>query len=351
MTRIVVSVGCPSGIGPEVTFAALLRALPAEGGELPRVAVVCDARVADRAAALARMPRTKLVVVKDAPELFTLPKGKIAVFSPGRPLAPKEFVYGRPTQAGGAAQLLWVDTAAKIVLDGHADALVTGPVSKDVIARSGAPGARAFRGHTEHLQALSGADEVVMAFATPKLTSSLVTTHLPLARVPEAVTAAAVARACFWLGAHLSGTRSRIAVCGLNPHAGEHGMLGNEETRIERGMQRARVRAKKAGFAVELVGPLPAEAAFRLARDGAFGGVVAMYHDQATIPMKLLAFGDAVNVSLGLPLIRTSVDHGTAYDRAGKGTADARGMRAALELAVSLSVAKRRKRPTRRSRS
>ena len=334
--RIVISVGCPCGIGPEVTLAALRR--PMHGA---RIALVCDAYVAARAAKLASVPLSKLVSVKDESLLFRLPKGKIGVLSPRPALAAKDRVYGRPTPKSGAAQLQWIDVATRLVLEGKADALVTGPVSKDMIARSGAPGSVSFRGHTEHLQELSGSKEVVMAFATPELTTALVTTHLPIARVPKAITAKSVARACFWLGDHLARTPGKpgpIAVCGLNPHAGERGMLGTEEVHIERGMELARARAKKAGIALDLVGPLPAESAFRLAQRGAFRGVVAMYHDQATIPMKLLAFGEAVNISLGLPILRTSVDHGTAYDLAGKGRADAAGMRAALELASSLSA-------------
>lgn len=343
--RIIVSVGCPCGIGPEVALAALRR--PLAGA---RVALVCDAFVAQRAAELASISLSKLVFVSDEELLFRLPKGKIGVLSPGRRLAAKDRTYGRPTPKSGAAQLAWIDTAARLVLDGKADAIVTGPVSKDVIARSGAPGSHTFRGHTEHLQDLSSAKEVVMAFATPALTTALVTTHLPIARVPKAITASNVARACFWLGDLLARkgapaakkhASQRIAVCGLNPHAGEHGMLGTEEKYIERGMALARARAAKAGIPLDLVGPLPAESAFRLAQSGAFRGVVAMYHDQATIPMKLLAFGDAVNISLGLPILRTSVDHGTAYDLAGQGRADAAGMRAALELAVSLSTPER----------
>jgi 4-hydroxythreonine-4-phosphate dehydrogenase len=128
-------------------------------------------------------------------------------------------------------------------------------------------------------------------------------------------------------------------VAGLNPHAGEGGLLGHEETRIiEPGMELARARLRRGRLAVKLVGPVPAESAYRLAARGAFAGVVAMYHDQATIPMKLVGFGEAVNVSLGLPIVRTSVDHGTGYDRAASFTADPRGMVEALALAARLSA-------------
>ena len=177
-----------------------------------------------------------------------------------------------------------------------------------------------------------------MAFASDALTTALVTTHLPIRAVPRAITKASVATATFWLGDFLARTRKndvRLAVASLNPHAGERGRIGHEETRITAGIARAKKRLT--GRHVELVGPVPAETAFRLAARGDYDGVVAMYHDQATIPMKLLGFGDAVNVTLGLPIVRTSVDHGTAYDRADRFDADASGMIAAMALARNLS--------------
>jgi 4-hydroxythreonine-4-phosphate dehydrogenase len=168
-----------------------------------------------------------------------------------------------------------------------------------------------------------------------------VTTHLSLARVPAAVTPAAVARATFWLAwllVRLGGRKPRVAVASLNPHAGEGGLLGHEErTRVAPGIARARERLATARIPATIDGPVPAESAFRLALARRWDGVVAMYHDQATIPMKVAGFGEAVNVSLGLPIVRTSVDHGTAYDRAGKWGADATGMRAAIALAVRLA--------------
>ena len=181
-----------------------------------------------------------------------------------------------------------------------------------------------------------------MAFWSPRFTASLVTTHLALSAVPRAITSTAVASAIHWtadLLHRLAPPRvPRIAVAGLNPHAGEGGLLGTEErTRIVPGIEAARARLAKAGIDVAITGPMGAESAFRLAKARQFDAVVAMYHDQATIPMKLVGFGEAVNVSLGLPVVRTSVDHGTGYDRAGKGTADARGMSSAIVLADRLT--------------
>ncbi len=334
MKRLAVSVGCPSGVGPEVSLAAVAKLRGA------RALLVGDLGALRAAARAVRVREDRLVVVPEAALAWRLPAGLLGVLQPGSALAPRDRAPGRPSRAGGAAQLAWIDAACDVVRDGDADALVTGPVSKDAIAGSGAPGARAFLGHTEHLQRRLRAREVVMAFYSEELVTSLVTTHLPLAKVPRAVTKQAVARAAFWLAELLIRARGgvpRVVVCGLNPHAGEAGRLGEEESRaIAPGIALARARLAKAGLRAALTGPMPAESALRLALAGAFDGAVAMYHDQATIPMKLTSFGDAVNVSLGLPIVRTSVDHGTAYDRAGKGTADARGMRQALALAVRL---------------
>jgi 4-hydroxythreonine-4-phosphate dehydrogenase len=263
------------------------------------------------------------------------------VWQPTASLAARDRAPGKPTRKSGAAELAWIDAACDLAKSGVASAMCTGPVSKDVIAHSGAPGAEDFAGHTEHLQRRLRAREVIMAFWSKELTTALVTTHLAIADVPRAVTPKAVASATFWLADLLAktGVRApRVCVSGLNPHAGEAGMLGREEiTRVGPGIERARVRLEKAQLKAIVSGPVPAESAFRLAAGGTYDGVVAMYHDQATIPMKLLGFGEAVNVSLGLPIVRTSVDHGTAYDRAGKGTANPRGMSEAVALAARLS--------------
>jgi 4-hydroxythreonine-4-phosphate dehydrogenase len=340
--RALVSLGCPSGIGPEVSVVA------ASEERRARVVLVGDVGAAVAAAETRGIDPARIVRVDSPEEGFALPRqGKrIAVWQPGRDLAARDRKPGKPTARSGAAQLAWIDAACDAVAAGRAGALVTGPVSKEAIASSKAPGSADFLGHTEHLQKRLGAREVVMAFWSPALVTSLATTHVPLARVPKAVTPALVGRATFWLAWLLArlanGDAPRVAVAALNPHAGEGGLLGLEEsTRIAPGIARARKRLHDAGIRATIDGPVAAESAFRLAQarghERVWDGVVAMYHDQATIPMKLTGFGDAVNVSLGLPIIRTSVDHGTAYDRAGKGAADARGMIAALHLAARLS--------------
>lgn len=176
-----------------------------------------------------------------------------------------------------------------------------------------------------------------MCFVAPKLATSLVTTHLPLARVPRALDARGVASATVWLArllTRLGKSSPRLAVASLNPHAGESELLGKEEHHaILPGIRAAR---RTLGRRARIAGPVGAETAYRLAYAGIYDGVVAMYHDQATIPMKLVAFGEAVNVTMGLSVPRTSVDHGTAYDIAWRGEADPRGMLEAMQLGERL---------------
>jgi 4-hydroxythreonine-4-phosphate dehydrogenase len=336
---LALSIGCPSGVGPEVAVAAAAACRDAS------CLLIGDGRVIGRAAALRGLAPRRVVEVADVAAARALAAGKVAFWS-GSTAMRGDAPPGRPTREAGRAQLAWIDEGTELVRSGAADALVTGPVSKEAIARSGAPGARGFRGHTEHLMARLGAREVVMAFHGGGLTTALATTHLALARVPAAVTPEAVARATFWLAdllRRLGTKRPRLVVAAMNPHAGEGGLLGDEEQRrIVPGMRLAKKRMDRAGIAAELLGPIGAETAMRLGASGKVDAVVAMYHDQATIACKLVGFGEAVNVTLGLPIIRTSVDHGTGYDVAGTGQADDAGMRAALALATVLAQEARR---------
>lgn len=334
-SAVAVSLGCPAGIGPEVAVRAAARLDQPDA----RVLLVGDMAVVRAAARVRRVAQKRLVDVASRAELDGLRAGQIGVWSASSQLA-SPVQAGKPTPADGAAQLAWIDEACDLVSAGVCDALATGPVSKVCIAGSGAPGAKRFRGHTEHLAARVGADEVVMAFVGGGLATALVTTHLPLKRVPRAITAVGVGTTCFWLAdllRRIGHARPRIVVAGLNPHAGEGGLLGSEEIDvIAPGVDHARERLRTAKMPATLVGPIGAESAYRLTMQGAFDGVVAMYHDQATIAGKLVGFGEMVNVTLGMPIVRTSVDHGTAYDRAGSGSASASGMAAALSLAIRL---------------
>jgi 4-hydroxythreonine-4-phosphate dehydrogenase len=319
--------GCPCGIGPEVAVAAAAKLKGI------RAVLVGDVGTLLEAAALVRVSEARLVPFDGT----SPPRGSLALVQAGPPVPPRARRPGRPSRAAGAAQLAAVEAAYRLTKKLEGSALVTGPVSKHAIATSGAPGATRFIGHTEWLERLDGAKRSVMCFVGGGLATSLVTTHVPVSRVPKLLSPEGVAEATLGLARLLVklGKRSpRIAVASLNPHAGEGEMFGAEERRaIAPGVELARRRMR----AARIVGPLGAETAFRKARGGAFDGVVAMYHDQATIPMKLVAFGDAVNVTMGLSIVRTSVDHGTAYDIAWKSEADPRGMQSAIELGARLA--------------
>jgi 4-hydroxythreonine-4-phosphate dehydrogenase len=221
-------------------------------------------------------------------------------------------------------------------------------VSKAAIAGSGAKGAAGFLGHTEWLRDRDEAPYAIMCFAAPKLATSLVTTHLPLGKVPRALTAEGVRDSTVELVnlLHALGKKApRVAVASLNPHAGESELLGKEEsTAIVPGLELARALLDEEGKKATLIGPVGAETAYRLTYGGKYDGVVAMYHDQATIPMKLVAFGDAVNITMGLGVVRTSVDHGTGYDIAWTGKADASGMLSAMKMGELLARHRRKQR-------
>ncbi|HEX3776364.1 MAG TPA: 4-hydroxythreonine-4-phosphate dehydrogenase PdxA [Polyangiaceae bacterium] len=322
---MVVSVGCPCGIGPEVSVRA--------AAQIPGCVLVGDWQMLLEAAELTRVPRARF-----RPFAGELDDARaIYVHSIGSQLAKRDRKPGKPTAGSGAAQLAYVNEAYRLTKAVSSRALVTGPVSKAAIAHSGVKGAEHFLGHTEWLRDLDHAKSSVMCFAAGPLVTSLVTTHLPIAEVPKALTARGVDDATFQLGElllALGKKQPKIAVCSLNPHAGESELLGSEERRaIVPGIAAAERRLKRRAH---LLGPIGAETAYRKAAAGAFDGVVAMYHDQATIPMKIVAFGDAVNVTMGLSIVRTSVDHGTAYDIAWTGKADPEGMRSAMELARKL---------------
>lgn len=334
-STVAVSLGCPSGTGPEL-------AVVAAANSDARSVLVGDIDVLRRAASIRHVDPNRLCMVESSADVQALEPGKIGVWGSSTRLG-RLPIFGAPTADDGAAQLAWIDEALGLTRTGIADALVTGPVSKHAIATSHAPHAAGFSGHTEYLAEVLGAREVVMAFRSAMMTTALVTTHLPLARVPEAITKDAVATSSYWIVRllHALGiAMPRVAIAALNPHAGEGGLLGDEETtRIAPGMEMARTRLEADEYAALLDGPIGAETAFRKHAAGDYDGVVAMYHDQATIPCKLVGFGKTVNVTLGLPIIRTSVDHGTGYDIAGKGLADPAAMHHAMELAVRLARA------------
>ncbi|MBN2193812.1 MAG: 4-hydroxythreonine-4-phosphate dehydrogenase PdxA [Polyangiaceae bacterium] len=319
--------GCPAGVGPEVAVMAAARRR-----RLPCV-IVGDEATLYAAAELVGVSVRRFVRFTGGPP----PSGRIAFLQVDTGLSPRDRVPGKPTRASGRAQLAYVNAALDLARGGRGRALVTGPVSKSLIARSGAPDAARFLGHTEWLRDRDRARATVMCFASPRLVTSLATTHLAISELPRRLDATSVSLATYWLGRlllALDRQRPRLAVCSLNPHAGETELMGDEERQaILPGLRAAR---RRLGATATIEGPIGAETAFRKAYSGTYDGVVAMYHDQATIPLKLVAFGSAVNVTMGLSVVRTSVDHGTAYDIAWQGTASPNGMLAALDLAARL---------------
>jgi len=255
------------------------------------------------------------------------------------------FEPGHPSIEGAKAALDSLETAARGCLEGRFAGVVTGPIHK---ARMRAVGFD-YPGQTEFFAERFGVSDYTMCLTGPSLTVALVTAHVPLCEVPQLLTAEGILRTGMQLAAFLSlrigtfagGRKPRIAVAGLNPHAGESGLLGKEDADIvEPG-----VRLLNAEGVAEFSGPWSPDTVFHRAAAGEFDGVVCMYHDQGLIPLKLLAFYEGVNVTLGLPFPRTSPDHGTAFELAGRGRADARSMVAAMNLASELVRKRRLTRP------
>lgn len=316
--RLAVTAGDPAGIGPEIVAKAIVDGrLPALGA----VTVHAEAASFDRvceAAGLAPLPReadaagTRLAPVEVEP-------------------APADFAMGRPSAWSGAVAAASIEAAVRSAMARDVDAVVTAPVSKIALQDAGIP----YPGHTEMLASLSGAKSVAMMFVAGDLRLTLATIHVALAEVPALVTPARLLERIRLtrevLIARVGIAEPTIAVLGLNPHAGESGMFGREESaRIEPAIQRAREK----GWRVD--GPFPADSFFARRGEG-FDAVIAMYHDQGLIPVKLLGKGRSVNVTLGLPFLRTSPDHGTAFDIVGRGIASADSLVGAAELAVRWS--------------
>jgi 4-hydroxythreonine-4-phosphate dehydrogenase len=307
--RLAVSCGDPAGIGPEVTLQAI-----ATGGLDATVLLVGPATVWARAADVAGLPWPDL-------------SGALLV-SAGEGSAPP---FGAPSAETGATALAALESATTLVETGEAAALVTAPISKEAVAAAGS----AHRGHTDWLDARFPDHRAVMAFVGGGLRVALVTAHVPLSEVPGLVTAQAVEQTIRVCAGDLEGrfgfVSPRIGVCGLNPHAGEGGLLGPEDaSQVAPGIAAAQARG------IDARGPLPGDTAFARALAGEFDAVVACYHDQGLAPIKARALHAAVNVTLGLPIVRTSVAHGTAFDLAWQGRAESSGMVEALRVAAIL---------------
>ena len=250
------------------------------------------------------------------------------------PPADRSFSIGRVSADAGRAAYDAIVAAVDDARAGRLAGVATAPINKEAFAAAAIP----WRGHTELLAHLTGAQRVAMMFHSAALRVVLATVHIPLVEVPHALTRESLEATIALTASELprfGWPSPRLALAGLNPHAGEHGLMGLEDDAVLRPAVEA---SQSRGIAIE--GPLPADTVFVRAMRGEFDAVIACYHDQGLIPVKLVAFGEAVNVTLGLPIIRTSVDHGTAFDIAGKGVADPSSMIQAVLLAARLAVGK-----------
>ncbi len=326
---IAVTMGDPSGVGPEVILKAFCNdglwqgAVPVVYGDLARL----------RALAKALVLPLEIVPVEEASRAAGV-FARLEVIDFDN--VGGDFPFATVSAEAGRAALDYIEAAAKDALAGRVAALVTAPISKEAIRAAGSP----FAGHTDMLATTAGTNRYAMTLVAGELRAMFVTAHIPLSDVPEAVTKRRVcetielaAEALVLLGE----AGKKIAVCGLNPHAGEAGILGSEE---EEKIIPAIKTAREKGINCE--GPVPADTAFYRARRGEFGIVVAMYHDQGHAPLKLVAFETGVNWTVGLPFVRTSPDHGTAFDIAGTGKAHSESFRNAYILARRLAAGKSR---------
>ncbi len=284
LPRIALTAGDPAGIGPEIVAKAAAD---------PGVRAVCEPVIFDSVVAAGVRP-------------------------------------GEVSAAAGQAAYETIVAAVAAARRGDVDAIATAPINKLAFARAGLP----WKGHTDLLAHLCGGSKVAMLFHAPQLKVVLITVHVPLREVPALLTRELVAGTIRLTAASLPQfgiARPRLALAGLNPHAGESGLLGSEDDEV---LAPAVAAARAEG--IDIAGPFPADTVFVRASRGEFDCVLACYHDQGLIPVKLLALGQAVNVTIGLPIIRTSVDHGTAFDIAGQGVADAGSMIAAVKLAARM---------------
>jgi len=329
LPKIGITMGDPTGIGPEIIVKALSMEDPFRSC---RPIVFGDREVLSRAIQMQNLGAT-LEVIEEIPEGGYLPQ-KIFLF-PLSHLEVPSLRFGEPDRACGEAMVRYIEEAVKHVRIGKLDAITTCPINKKAMNAAG----YFFPGHTELLAHLVGAYPVAMMFLGSRWKIVLVTTHLALKDVSKWITTDRVLSTLRLTDEEMKKyfgiPRPKIAVLGLNPHSGEDGFLGEEE---KREILPAIAEAKSLGMDVE--GPLPADSFFGLSGRYSFDVVVSMYHDQGLIPVKMMDFMGAVNFTLGLPFIRTSVDHGTAYDIAGKGLADPTNLAKAILVAANLSKSK-----------
>lgn len=327
--KIAITMGDPAGIGPEVACKALAD---------ERIRKICLPLIIGDIIQLKQISRKSGLSLRfkgiDSEDYPWQLHGDIPVLGIKKKI--KKVTRGKVSKEYGQVSCEYVKEAVRLVTDGRAEAMVTGPICKESWKKAGIP----WSGHTELLARLTGTKRYAMMIAGKKLRVVLATIHHPLSRVPHILRKTRMEsiihladRAGYYLGIK----RARIAVCGFNPHAGEGGLLGKEEEEIFKPAVR---KMQRRGILVE--GPFSADALFFYAAKGKYDIIVASYHDQGLIPLKLLHFYDAVNLTLGLPIVRTSVDHGTAFSIAGKDRAHPGSMKEAIKLAVKMARVKRR---------
>ncbi len=321
-----ITMGDPAGVGPEIAVKALLD------GHIYKIChpvVIGDANiishVIDR---LGFGHKLALDIIHD-PEQGIFSHGRIGVISLS---SLDRYTPASPQVDGGKAMVSYIEYAVDMALKKRLDAIVTCPINKYLMHKAGFY----YDGHTPFISHLTGTRDYVMMLAGERLRVSLVTIHCALKDVPGMITEESVFRTISItakaLAVDFDINFPRIAVAGLNPHAGEEGLFGTEEQIILEAINKVKDRTN-----MDIRGPLPPDTVYYRAANGEFDVVVSMYHDQGLIPLKLLHFSDAVNITLGLPIVRTSVDHGTAYDIAGKGIADPSSLRSAIEMAVVIA--------------
>ena len=325
LPRIAVTMGDPAGVGPEIAVQAHAAG---EIFSLCRPVVYGDRRILERAAALLGSRIEVAAAGEPAP-------GRILV-NEGSFLRPEETPFGEPSLPGSKAMANYIRKAAADVRAGAADAIVTCPISKEGLRAAGVP----YPGHTEMLADLCGGAEVVMMLAGERLRVALATIHVSLRRALELLSPGVIERTIMitdrFFRTYMDTAAPRIAVAGVNPHAGEGGLFGDEERTL---VAPAVAACRRRG--IDATGPWPPDTIFYRAYRGEFDVVVAMTHDHGLIPLKLVHFEDGVNVTMGLPILRTSVDHGTAYDIAGTGTANPASLLAAIRMAARMAASRK----------
>jgi 4-hydroxythreonine-4-phosphate dehydrogenase len=328
---ITISMGDPAGVGPEIIIKALAEK---ELFALCRPIVLGDAGVFSFT--IQWMGAQSMIQKIRNPEEGAFVPGIVNLI-PLTDISLEEVPLGFPQRSCGEAVYRYIKRGVEMIQDGIADALVTAPINKEVLNEAGYP----FPGHTELLAALTGVH--VMMLAGPRLRVALVTTHLPLREVFSSLTIRGIKQT---IVTTFKGLRDyfgirvpRLAVAALNPHAGEGGLFGSEEREIiSPAIEECR------GEGINVYGPFPADSLFFKASQGEYDVVISMYHDQGLIPLKLMHFREGVNITLGLPIIRTSVDHGTGYDIAGKGLADPTSLINAIRVAAEMAMVKKSRR-------